>query len=193
MNPKKPDRQQTGGDPGNGHEPDKTHEEIVRLLNMGADLLQRGRAADALPHLERAWELDGENTAAAINLGGAYVMLGRFKLAVPVLEKAAELEAGNPMVWMNLGAAHLGNPVLASAEKQERAIRAFERALALNPSLPNVHYNLGLIFHDQGKLACALENFERALQVNPLDHDARTWIERIGGLLAEDEGCQLDT
>lgn len=196
MNEKKSNGRQTGDAPGSqdgGTRRDDSRDEIVTLLNKGADLLQSGRPADALPHLERAWTMDNENAAAAINLGGAYVMLGQFKLAVPILERATELEANNPMVWMNLGAAVLGNPVLAGAEKQERAIRAFERALELNPDLPNADYNLGLIYLDQGNLACAIDHFRHALQVDPFDRDAQMWIEKIGGRMAEGEGCQRDT
>ncbi len=158
-----------------------------RLLNLGADLLQQGQALQALPHLQRARELDEANVVVAINLGGCYIMLGRHKEAIPLLEGAVAIEDDNAMVWMNLGAAYLGNPILATAEKQERAIGAFRRALALQPGMPNANYNLGLIFRDQGRWAEALDEFRQALDINPTDPDARRLMDHMATRLAETE------
>lgn len=162
-------------------------DELRRLLNLGADLLQQGQALQALPHLQRARELDATDVVVAINLGGCYIMLGRHKEAIPLLEEAAAIEDDNAMIWMNLGAAYLGNPVLATAEKQERAIDAFRRALVLQPGMPNANYNLGLIFRDQGKWAEAWDEFRQALDANPADPDARRLMDNMTARLAETE------
>jgi tetratricopeptide (TPR) repeat protein len=98
---------------------------------------------------------------------------------VQVLEPLSEREPQNPMVWTNLGAAYLGNPVLATGQDQQRAIQAFKRALAINPSTPNVAYNLGLIYRDRGEAELALHWFQRALQANPDDRDARSYIKKL--------------
>jgi tetratricopeptide (TPR) repeat protein len=162
-------------------------DEVHRLLNLGADLLEQGQALRALPHLQRARELDATNVVVAINLGGCYIMLGRPKEAIPLLEEAAAVEDDNAMIWMNLGAAYLGNPVLATDEKQERAIGAFRRVLALQPGMPNANYNLGLIFRDQGKWAEALDEFRRALEINSADEDARRLMDSMLARLVEAE------
>ena len=152
---------------------------VQRLLNQGAKLLQQGKAQEAIPHLERAYQLDAENVAVLLNLGGAYVMAGRHREAIPVLESAREAEPDNAMIWINLGAAYLGNPVLATPEQQMQAISAFEQALALNPNAPNVHYNLGLIFVDRDEPDLAAAAFRRATQINPLDRDAHYWLCKL--------------
>jgi tetratricopeptide (TPR) repeat protein len=162
-------------------------DEVRRLLNLGADLLQQGQPLEALLHLQRARELDDTNIIVAINLGGCYIMLGRHKEAIPLLEEAVAVEDDNAMIWMNLGAAYLGNPVLATAEKQDRAMGAFRRALALQPNMPNVNYNLGLILRDQGRWAEALDEFRQALSINPTDDDARRLIDSVSARLAETE------
>jgi tetratricopeptide (TPR) repeat protein len=141
--------------------------------------LQRGQAQEALPLLQRARVVDATNVAVAINLGGCLIMLGRHKEAIPFLEEAVAVEVDNAMIWMNLGAAYLGNPILATAEKQERAIGAFRQALALQPGMPNANYNLGLIFRDQENWPAALDEFRQALAVNPGDRDARVLIDSI--------------
>ena len=150
-----------------------------RLVGRAAGLLERGEASRAIPLLERAVQLDSSSVPALINLGGAYTMSGRFRDAIPLLESARDAEPQNPMIWINLGAAYLGNPVLATPEKQMRAIRAFEKALELNPAAPNVHYNLGLIFVDRKETDLATAAFRQAIQVNPLDRDAHYWLRKL--------------
>ena len=152
---------------------------VLRLLNRGARLLEQGKAKEAIPHLERAYQFDAESVPVLINLGGAYVMAGRHKEAIPLLEVARDAEPHNAMIWINLGAAHLGNPVLATPEQQMQAIAAFEKALELNPAAPNVHYNLGLIFVDRQEPDLAMAAFRQAIQVNPFDRDARQWLRQL--------------
>jgi Flp pilus assembly protein TadD len=154
-------------------------ERVRRLLNQGAQLLERGEVRKAIVPLKQALQLDPDNLAGLINLGGAYVMDGQHRKAVVLLERASESEPDNAMVWINLGAACLGNPVLATPERQIRAITAFERALTIDPAAPSVHYNLGLIFVDRGNTELAEAAFQQALRVNPADADARTWLRRL--------------
>lgn len=146
--------------------------------------MEQGMAEEAIPYLERAYQLDTGSVPVLINLGGAYVMAGRHRQAIPLLETARDTEPENPMIWINLGAAYLGNRVLATPKQQMQAITAFERALELNPAAPNVHYNLGLIFADRDEADLAIAAFQQATRVNPFDRDARHWLRKLG---AEEE------
>jgi tetratricopeptide (TPR) repeat protein len=154
-------------------------ERVQRLMTEGTDLLAARRAAEAAVLLLKAWELDPENVDAAINLGGAYILQGRHRQAVPVLEKACELAPDNPMVWINLAAAHLGKLPFATRPMQDAAISAFEKALALDGRAPHVNYNLGLIYLDRNELEQAALHFYRALENDPNDRDAASWLEKL--------------
>ncbi len=154
-------------------------EEFRRALNEGAWLLRQNQPAEAMEKLLPLYEMAPTNVEVAINLGGAYILQGKWNKAERVLSRAAELHPDNVMVWINLGAAHLGRLELAGPQQQERAIRAYERALTLDPAAPNVHYHLGLIHHDRGDLDKATAAFEGALKVNPADRDAKAWLVRI--------------
>jgi len=149
------------------------------LINRGAALLSAGQPAEAIPLLRRALELDPEDTSAAINLGGAYIMAGEQRLAAPLLEAACRREPHNPMLWTNLGAAYLDRPPYVTPEGQEKAMRAFERALELDAQAPSVSYNLGLICNERGELERALGHFRAALVADPDDRDARRWIAAL--------------
>jgi tetratricopeptide (TPR) repeat protein len=148
-------------------------------LRRGTEALERGKIGRAVDLLEQARRLDPHNLDLALNLGGAYILSKKFSKAVAVLEPLSEHDAENPMVWTNLGAAYLGNPVLASDAHQRRAIDAFKQALALNPQTPNVAYNLGLIFRDRGDVDRALYWFWRAVETDPDDRDARSYIKKL--------------
>lgn len=149
------------------------------LLRQGTEALHQGDTAKATRFLERAHQLDPDNQDAALNLGGAYILSKKFAQAVAVLEPLSERVPHNPMVWTNLGAAYLGNPILAKDAEQLRAIAAFERAIELNPIAPNVAYNLGLVHLDRHENERALHWFERAVQANPNDRDARRFVEQL--------------
>jgi superkiller protein 3 len=120
-----------------------------------------------------------DDVPTAINLGGAYIMQKQFARAIPILEKALEQEPENEKIWTNLGAAYLGNPILARDKEQRKAIRAFERAIEINPIAPSVHYNLGLIHRDRGEIELAILRFRQAIQANPNDQDARRALGRM--------------
>jgi tetratricopeptide (TPR) repeat protein len=83
------------------------------------------------------------------------------------------------MLWINLGAAYLDRPPHTTPAGEEQAIRAFERALELDPVAPSVSYNLGLIYSERGDLAQALAHFRAAICANPHDRDAIRWREAI--------------
>lgn len=171
-------------------------EEAIRLLNRGADHLRAGEPEKALPLLCRAHELLPEDAPTAINLAGAYILLGRYREAIPILEQALVHEPENEMVWTNLGAAYLGHPGTADEEQQRKAIEAFERAIEINPDVPNVHYNLGLIHRERGEVEQAMRRFRHALQANPDDRDARRALRRLrdqNDLAREQEADESET
>ena len=157
----------------------KADSKFKALFRRGTELLHQGKVQEAAALLEEAHSLKPEHFDASLNLSGAYILTKKFKQAVSLLEALREQTPDNAMVWTNLGAAYLGNPVLARDEDQLRAIAAFEQALLLNPIAPNVAYNIGLIYRDRRENEMAVAWFQRALQANPNDHDARNFIAKL--------------
>lgn len=151
----------------------------IELLSQGARLLAQSRPGEAAAKLEQAAALLPDDPDVAINLGGAYVMQRRFNRAVAVLEQASRLAPGNAMVWTNLAAAYLGSLELSGPVQQSQAIAAYQQALQIDPTAPNVHYNLGLIYKDRQEWPQAEACFLAALEVDPDDKDARTWLARL--------------
>jgi tetratricopeptide (TPR) repeat protein len=150
-----------------------------KLLARGTAALHQGKIDEARKLLEQAHQLNQTDGNATLNLAGVYILSKRFQRAVELLKPLTKIEPDNPMVWTNLGAAYLGNPVLASKENQQKAITSFEKALEIDPQVPNVAYNLGLIYRDRQEYSQAIRWFRRALETNPNDKDARHYIELL--------------
>ncbi len=160
-------------------------EQFRRALNESARLLRQNRPGEAIEKLMPLYEQAPDHPDVAINLGGAYIMQRKWQRAVALLRAAVKVHPDNAMLWANLGAAELGRLETAGPRQQERAIAAYQRSLQADPEAPNVHYHLGLIYKERGELTRAYAFFQRALEVNPADRDARYWLERVGRAMAQ--------
>lgn len=156
------------------------------LLNEGARLLHAQRFAEALPLLERAYQLLPDDPDVLVNLGGALVMNAKWSKAVALLENAVERHPSHATLWLNLAAAYLGRLELSSRSRQEQAIEAYKKAIEINPVAPSAHYNIALIYAERQDWPQAVFWFEEALRANPADRDAARLLEKA--LRALEEG-----
>jgi tetratricopeptide (TPR) repeat protein len=154
-------------------------QEFQNALNESARLLSQNRPGEALQRLEPLYVQAPEDADVAINLSGAYILQRKWDKAVTVLEEAVKANPDNAMLWTNMGAAQLGRLEVAGPKQQQRAVEAYWQALRADPYAPNVHYQLGLIYKERGELTRASAMFQRALEVNPGDKDARYWLKRL--------------
>jgi superkiller protein 3 len=156
-----------------------SEEQFRRQMSQAAYLLSRGKGKDAIPLLERCYELYPDEVDVLTNLGGAYVLAEKHRRAIPLLEKATTLDPQNPAVWSNLAAAYLGKLVTSTRDRQEQALAAYRRVIEIEPDYPNVHYNMGLIYIDRRAWDEAHQAFTRAIESNPYDQDAHRMRQRV--------------
>lgn len=168
-------------------------DEYRQILNASARLLQANRPGEAVALLEPLHSRLPHDPDLAINLGGALILQRKWDKAVEVLLPAARQHMGNAMLWTNLAAAHLGRLETSGPKQQRQAIVAYEQALRADPKAPNVHYHLGLIYKEQGNLSRAAALFQRALEVNPNDKDARHWLARMSELIVAQAAAEDST
>ncbi|MGL4647929.1 MAG: tetratricopeptide repeat protein [Caldilineaceae bacterium] len=164
--------------------------ELTQALFESGRLLSQNRPGEAVERLLPFAQKDPTDPDLAINLGGAYILQRKWERAARILRQAVEAHPENAMLWTNLGAAELGVLETAGPKQQERAIAAYERALEADAAAPNVHYHLALIYKHRGELNRAAAFFQRALEVNPADRDARNWLDRLDAFAAEDQALR---
>jgi len=142
-------------------------------LNLGATLMERGRAAEAAEHFLLAARGRPDSWRARYNLGNAYGALGRSREAELDYREAIRIDATVAPAWNNLGA------LLHTAGRREEAAAAYAEALRLKPDYAEAHFNLGLLLAGQGRTGEAMARYREALRLQPDYPVARRELERL--------------
>ncbi|NOZ73070.1 MAG: tetratricopeptide repeat protein [Chloroflexi bacterium] len=145
------------------------------------------RFGEALPLLQRAYQLLPDDPDILVSLGGALIMNAKWSRAVALLEKAVTKYPEQANLWLNLAAAYLGRLEISSYSRQEKAIEAYKKAIEINPVATSAHYNIALIYAERQDWPQAVSWFEAALRANPADRDAARLLEKARQALAQEE------
>lgn len=124
--------------------------------------------------LRKAVKTDPENAMVYYNLGKLYAKKKDYIKAIDVYSKAAELNPDSADTFFNLGFTYAAIKNYVNAEKM------FLRASELEPTyLDKAIFNLAMVQYKQGKQEQCFKNLEKALEVNPSNQRARTYLERL--------------
>jgi tetratricopeptide (TPR) repeat protein len=134
--------------------------------SLGLALSDRGRAAEAIPHFQRALALDPRAPATEQNLGNAYFQLGRFAEAEACFRRVVTLDPSFASGYNNLGA------VLLERRDFDGALAAFQAALRLEPGHVGAHQNTARAFFALGRFAEAVPHYQRVQEARPASPDA---------------------
>lgn len=166
--------------------------DAVSHANLGIVLMQLGRREEAVRHFDRALEINPnlkevqQARAAAMKpqTSGtkvaaqppsvqqrAQAMLRERKhdAAIELLSEAVASESNDAQLHFLLGSAHDAKGDLPAA------VKAYERAIELDPSLARAHNNLGSIVSSKDPQR-AIEHFRAALETDP------RYVEALGNL-----------
>lgn len=132
----------------------REHDEAIRLASAG-------QVAEAIPHFERARQLQPWNEVRHFNAGLAYQQLDRLSEAIQAYHQALQLAPQFFDVWSNLSAA------LKSADQLDAAIEAGRTAVALRPGSAPAHLNLGNALKARGEWREAEQAYRRAVALDP--------------------------
>ena len=83
---------------------------------------------------------------------------GNYVDAIKYFNEVLKIDASNFSVWNNLGQTYRANGKIKLAEN------CFMKAIAIKPSFPEPHMNLGLIYSSLGKYEKAISYYLRALK-----------------------------
>jgi serine/threonine-protein kinase len=143
----------------------------LRARGIIENTLQNGPIREAISLLEKATAADPKFALGWAYLAVAHTELfwfagdptqARLKKARAALDKAMSLDP-------NIPEAHIarGTYLYHGERNYDEALKEFEAARALRPSDPNVPLYEGAIFRRQGRWNEAVENFKRAVDLDP--------------------------
>ncbi|WDP85899.1 MAG: tetratricopeptide repeat protein [Desulfobacter sp.] len=123
---------------------------------------QQARIGASILKLETFLKENPDNVEAWIQLGNLFFDSDRFSDDIDAYEKSLSLSPGNSHVLTDLGVMYRRN------KAPEKAIKAFDMAIAAQPGFETPMYNKGIVFmHDLGDLSSAIKAWEALVAVNP--------------------------
>jgi arylsulfatase A-like enzyme/thioredoxin-like negative regulator of GroEL len=132
----------------------------------------RGDRDTAITGLRDLVRREPANTTFRRSLASGLRRAGKDAEAAALLD--ANALADDPLAW------HERAVVLGAASRVEDAIRAEDRAIALNPLLPEPYNHRGVLEARRGHMEAALGDFEKAVALDP--NNARAWNNRANAL-----------
>jgi tetratricopeptide (TPR) repeat protein len=136
-------------------------DDVKTLNNLGAILVSQGKPADAVTYLKKAVQLKPDYADADYNLGNALALQGNLDDAVQAYQQALQLKPDYAAARTNLER-------VRAAQAQSPG-PAQDVGPTTNSNDPNVLNYWGVMLARQGRVDEAIQQFERALQINPND------------------------
>jgi tetratricopeptide (TPR) repeat protein len=148
-------------------------ESVPALISLANILLDEGKNEDVIALCKRTLSVDDKNTQAYTLIGEVYLDEENFVEALPYLEKAVETQPKMTRTRLNLAACLVG------AKQYERAEAELGAVIKDSPKFPLAHYNLGLLYEEQGKLVEARAAYLEELAAFPLGYKTRFNLGKV--------------
>ena len=136
-------------------------ESPVAENNFGMALVEKGRIAEAIPHLENAIALSPDYVVARNNLGGALSVMNRQEEAINQCREALRIKPHFAMAHRNWGLA------LERLGRRDEALEHYRRAIEIEPNQQLALINLGNLLLGIGRAGESEPYFQKVLDLNP--------------------------
>lgn len=139
--------------------PTLTVEEFQNQKNQSAiEAYQTGDASKSVAIFNDLIKEQPARPEFHINLAMALAKEGRFDLAQEALQVAVKLDPKNSYAFNNLGM------IALQTKQQTLAEESFLRAIELNPSSPEILFNLASFYEKTGDLGRSIASYEKFVQ-----------------------------
>ena len=131
------------------------------MLNLAVQLLEQGKAQQALPLLVEHCEKSPRDAQAWFLLGVCNHQAGRPEDALSALERTLSLEPRHIQAKCAKGA------VFADLGRLQEALHVYRKALHFAPTDAQLLLNMGIVLEQTGDFHAALERYDLALKYHP--------------------------
>lgn len=134
--------------------------EAVLYGILGEFEVDHGKFAEGIQMCSQSIALDPNAGEAYFNRGTAYYNEKRYPEAIADLKQAIRIRPNLAEAYCNYGA------VLFAQKDYDQAIAMFDKATQLAPRAI-IYYDLGKVYQQKGNLSAALDNFQKAIELEP--------------------------
>jgi serine/threonine protein kinase/TolB-like protein/Flp pilus assembly protein TadD len=161
---------------------DRVSQQIIHGLQLTLSPLEAAKLKSRAPIDSEAYEY--------YLRGVDLYSLNDFSAAITLLEKSASIEPGYAPAWSYLGRAYATNASLqfGGHEDYGKAQAAFEKAIALDPTLVDPRVDMANLLTDTGRVEQSVPLLREAIQNSPNDAEAHWelgYAYRFGGMLPQ--------
>ena len=164
------------------HALEVSEESALAHLNLGVELQDQNKPAQALVQYQEALRLDPSRHEAYNNIGRILIEQGKPQEALDYCRTAVQLDPKSALSRDNLGL------VLVELRRFDEAMREFSEAARLDAQYATPHFETGRTLLKLGRDAEALPHLHEALNLAPDNFQMLIYVARV---LAADETPQI--
>ena len=142
-------------------------------FNLGLVILRSGRAKEAVPHLQKAIQLDPAAEGPRLQLAIALKDLNETQKSAKVYQDVRETEQSNLLKNQFTTEGAKANQLLAAGQAAQAA-EVYRQMLQIQPRDAHTYYNLSLALDMDGKFSDERQALETALKLDPTLAQARS-------------------
>ncbi len=157
----------------NGKEKDDVIYIQVQLQRAFSEM-EEDRFADAIKRLERISEKDPDNASVLFNLGVAYTFTKREDDALEKFQDCVNINPAMAQAFYNMGQIYL-----ITKRDFSKALNCFGHAASLRSDYVSAHHQKGMAYELLGHPLKAIECWEKTLELDPNNQQAKENLERV--------------
>ena len=158
---------------------------IQTQLQRAFTEMEDERYESAAYRLEKIAPMDPENSAIFYNLGVVYTFLRKEDEAIENFQKCVDLDPEYVQAYYNLGQISL-----IKKRDFSKALHFFDRAAAVRPDYVGAHHQRGIAYELLGYVQKAIECWEKTLELDPDNKQAKGNIERVRSALEKEPSSE---
>ncbi len=134
---------------------------IEDMFSAALDHHHAGRLQDAERLYQAVLDQNPNHPSALHYKGVIALQTGDYQRAAQFISQALVIEPDDVGALVNLATAQ------TRLNNAEGALETYHRARDLNPEMPEVHYNLGILYQDEARYADATDSYRQAIALRP--------------------------
>jgi len=155
----------------------------IKIVTLLAD---KGKIADAIQVMEAGFKYNKDSFILHYELCPMYLKINNPSMAIIHAQESIRIKPDNSGALYNLGLAYG-----AQGQLDRDAIKAFKRAIDINPDIPEYYYDMGVAYFNISDYKNALKCYEKTIELDNDDASAYLNIGTIYNILYKQEKALL--